>query len=169
MADIADVLATATPPTKVVPLCLAGDLQGEWEELERQRQALLSRPRGDSLAGETGELRAVEELMDGIREQMEKATVPFRIRGLPKRRWSDLLARHQPREQDKTQGLDYNADTFPVVALAACCADPVMTEEQAARLVDEVLTQGQWSELWWAILQANNRKVDVPKSVSGSA
>ncbi|MGI5161388.1 hypothetical protein [Microbispora sp. CA-102843] len=169
MTDINDVFANATRVTKTVPLCLKGDLQAEWEDLERQRQAALAKPRSDSLAGDNGEVRAITELMESVREQMEANVVPFRIEGLPKRKWSNLVAQHKPRPQDEEAGLDYNAETLPVVALAACCVDPKMSVEQAERLVDETLTQGQWEQLWWTVLQANNKKVDIPKSVSGSA
>lgn len=163
-----DVLATATPVTKAVPLCLAGELQAEWEDLDRRRKAIKAGPASDSLAGAGGEARAVEERMDAIREEMDKATVTFRVKGLPKRRWSNLAAEHPPRPEDKEEGLDYNAETFPLAALVACCVDPVMTLKQAERLVDEVLTQGQWDGLWVAVMLANTRRVDVPKSVSAS-
>lgn len=165
MATFEDVLAAAAPVTRTVPLCLAGDLQAEWEDLERQRRDLATRP-ADSLAGGGGELREIAERMNTLREEMQAKTVTFRIRGLPKRRWSDLIAKHGPREQDRDEGLDYNAETFPVAALAACCVDPELSEEQAARLVDDILTNGQWALLWRAILEANNRAVDIPKSVS---
>ncbi|GIH70346.1 hypothetical protein [Sphaerimonospora thailandensis] len=169
MTDINDVIANARPATKTVPLCLAGDLQAEWEDLDRQRRELLAKPREDSLASDGGELREVEELMDAIREQMAEKVVPFKIQGLPKRPWKALADQHPPREADRENGLDYHADTFPLAALVACCIDPKMTPEQAERLVDEALTQGQWDELWMAIISVNKLKVNVPKSVSGSA
>ncbi|OPG10557.1 hypothetical protein [Microbispora sp. GKU 823] len=166
MATFDDILAAAAPPTRTVPLCLAGDLQAQWEDLDRQRRDLAARPAGDTLAGAGGELRDVTQRMDAVREQMQAKTVVFRIQGLPKRRWSDLIAKHAPRPEDQAEGLDYHAETFPVAALAACCVDPELSEEQAARLVDEILTNGQWAALWRAILEANNRAVDIPKSVS---
>jgi len=170
MTTIDEVFAFATPVTRTVELCLAGELQAEWEELDRKRTRLLQASPGDSLIGGAGseELRKVEKRMEDLRKRMEKATVTFKIRGLPKRRWSDLCAQHPPRKEDTEAGRDYNAETLPVAALAECCVEPKMTREQAERLIDEVLTQAQWDELWFAVLRANNFKIDVPKSVSSS-
>jgi hypothetical protein len=167
MADINEILGQVRLPEKTVPLCLRADLQSEWEDLERQLRQAQQKPGNDSLAGNNGEVRDIAELMESLREQMQEHIVDFKLRALPKKKWSDLHAQHKPRQEDKDGGLDYNGETFPVAALAACCYDPAMTVEQAEQLVDTI-SQGQWDELYLGVFMLNRGRVDVPFSASAS-
>ncbi|MFC4006644.1 hypothetical protein ACFOY2_05390 [Nonomuraea purpurea] len=173
MATFADVKKKAKLPEKSVPLCLAGDLQAEFEELERQLQIERTRPDkpGATMAA-SGRSPAETELaqrIEALRERMQADTTVFRLRALPKKKWSDLVAAHKPRPEDKENGLDYNGDTLPVALVAACCVDPQMSVPEVEELVDEVLSQGQWDELYSGAFFLNRRKVDIPFSASASA
>ena len=173
MTTFADVKKNAKLPEKTVPLCLAGDLQAEFEELERQLQIERTRPdkQGATMAS-TGRSRAETELaqqIEALRERMQAATTVFRLRALPKKRWSDMIAQHKPRPEDKEAGLDHNGQTLPVAVVAACCIDPQMSIPEVEELVDEILTQGQWDDLYLTAFMLNRRNVDVPFSASASA
>src|SRR5574341_1242956 len=169
MADIDDILAEAKLAETLVPVCIRGDLQAEWEDLERQFKAARLKAAADTLAGGDGEPRRIAALMAKCREGMETATRQFKLQALPRKKWSDLVAAHEPRDEDKKNGLDYNAETFGVALLAASCVDPAMNEEQAGRLIETVLTQGQWDEIITALFRLNKRAVSVPFSASASA
>lgn len=166
MANIEDILAAAKLPERTVPLCLRGDLQAEFEDLERQLKAA-ELDEEDSLAGGV-KARDLAERIETVRQEMAEHTQVFRLRGLGARRYSDLLAKHQPTEAQAREGLDVNPETFPAALVAACAADPEMSLEQAERL-SEVITHRQWEDLVNTALACNRQAVDVPFSLSASA
>ncbi|ETK36124.1 hypothetical protein [Microbispora sp. ATCC PTA-5024] len=164
MPTFDEIKAKAKLPTKAVPLCLRGDLQAEYEGLERDLQLLKDRQkRGGTLSGTSDELRALEEKMAVLREEMQDSTQTFTMRALSKKQFSDLKAAKPPREEDKADGLDYNGETFPVALVAACLVDPALTVPQVEELVDTVFTQGQWDLLFWQGLLLNRGTVDIPR------
>ncbi len=164
MTTFDDVLKAAKPPERTVPLCLAGDLQAEFETLERRLRE--SREADDgTLAGGT---RQLAESIQDVRGRMRDHTITFRVRALPRSKWSDLMAQHPPRK-DRDDG-DVNWDTFPVAAIAACCVEPELTAEQSRQLADETLTQGQFDALFIAVRTVNvSGGADVPFSAAASA
>lgn len=164
MADIDEILGQVKLPEKSVPLCLRADLQAEFEELDRQLAAAKEK-RGRTLAGDGGDALTIAELMEELRSQMREHTYSFKLRALPKRAWSDLLAKHPAKDGDEGE---YDTETFPVAALAACCIDPVMSEDKAGQLVDRI-SQGQWNELWLALINLNLAGSDIPFSANASA
>ena len=94
----------------------------------------------------------------------------FRLRGIPSSAWQELLKKHPPREDDEQdQQAEFNRKTFPVAAVAACCAMPKMTVAQAEKLVDEKLTDGQWNTLFAHVWNMHTTAVDIPFSLAASA
>mgnify|MGYP001152550309 CR=1 FL=1 len=166
--DIDELLGEIHLPEASVPICLRADLQAEFDRLSHELEVARRSPDADTLVGSSGRTRRIAEEMEKIRTQMQQHTRVIRLRALPRRQWSDLLARpeHQPRKEDAPA--DYNRETFPVAALAACAVAPKMTVEQAGRLVDR-LSQGQWDRLWLAILNLNKGEANVPFSAAASA
>lgn len=172
MATFADIKSKAKLPERLVPLYL-GALQAEFEDLERRLEEERAKPKpasgtlvGDRSSGE--EVRLAEQIEE-LRQQMQADVTVFRLRALPKKRWSDLMAKHPPRPEDREEGNAYNMETAPISAVAACCVDPQMTIPEVEELVDEVLSQGQWDTLWSAAFYLNRRNFDVPSSAAASA
>jgi hypothetical protein len=168
-AGIDEVIAGIKPPEGTVPLCLRGDLQAQWEDLERQLQTSQQTERA-SLAGNSSAARDLLQQMDEIAEEMRDHERIFRFRGLSHRAYSDLYAAHRlPQEEIEegdTEGI--NRQTFPVALVAACCVDPAMTVAQAEKLCDAV-TDGQWEELFVGARRVNRSLVNVPPMLSSSA
>ncbi|GII87058.1 hypothetical protein Ssi03_50480 [Sphaerisporangium siamense] len=166
---IDDILGKLQLPEKSVPLCLRADLQARFDTLERDLRAAQRAPEQDSLAGSGATAREIANQIEAIRTEMQAHTVAFLLRALPNKEWSDLLKQHPPRKGNQGDLVsDYNTETFPVAALAACCKSPKMTEDQAGQLVDAI-TNGQWSRLTMAIGELNNGGGDIPFSVAASA
>lgn len=173
MATYAEIKSRAKRPEKVVTLCLTGDLQAEFEDLERRLIAEREKPAtgGATIANsgysavEVDLARQIEEL----RELMKAEATPFRIRALSRKQFSDLTAKHSPRPEDKEAGFEYNQEEFPIALVSACCLDPQMSVADVEDLVDEVLTSGQWDELYSAVFFLNRRSYDVPFSGTASA
>lgn len=168
MQSIDDIIAGARLPEKTVPLCLRGDLQAQWEDLERELRAHQGTADEEALAGDQV-ARDLAERMEAIAQEMTDHQVVFRFRGLPKRAYSDLLAQHQAPEDKRelaVDGLDW--DTFPTALIAACAVDPEMTVEQAGRLAQTV-TDRQWDDLFATAMALNRAEVSVPFSLAASA
>jgi predicted nuclease with TOPRIM domain len=158
-----EIKSLAKLPTKAVPLCLRGDLQAEYEELEREQKALKERQkRGGTLSGSSDELKALEEKIAVLREEMQESTKVFTLRGLPKKKFSDLKASKPLREEDKESGVDYNGEEFPVLLVQACLVDPALTIPEVEDLVETVFTQGQWDLLFWSSMYLNRGTVEIP-------
>lgn len=178
MANIDDILATAKLPERSVPLCLRGDLQATFEELERRLEGVRERDEttgaGGKLANPSGsdEARELAQQIQDLREEMRQATVAFRFRALTRREWSNLLAKHKTGDGDGDEGPDliknYDWETLGPVMVAACCIDPAMSTEQAGELADKV-TDRQWDLLCGAAVTVNKVDVDIPFSVAASA
>jgi hypothetical protein len=164
--DIDDFLEGLKLPETEVPICMRGDMQSRFEELERELEIARRKPDSDSLAGGDGEVRRLAEEIEALRAEMQQHVRVFLLRALPRKAWSDLVKEHKPRKQDAPA--DFNRDTFPVAALAACSVKPGITEAQAGKVVDHI-TQGQWSTLWNAIMELNGGSGDVPFSYAASA
>jgi hypothetical protein len=166
MASIDDIISSARLPEKTITMCLRGDLQAQWEDLERQFQATQEQD-GDTVGGDP-HARDLADRMQAISDEMRHHQVTFLFRGLSHRAYSDLLAANKAAEgQEKAvDGLDW--ETFPTALIAACAVDPAMSVDQVEKL-SEVLTNRQWDDLFSAAFACNRNKVDVPFSYSASA
>lgn len=164
LATYEEIKAKAKLATKSVPICLRGDLQAEYEGLEREQKLLRdAQKRGGTLSGSTDELKAIEEKLTVLREEMQDSTQTFTLRALSKKRFSDLKAAHAPRrDNDDDARLGWNGDTFTVALVQACLVDPALTVPEVEDLVDTVFTQGQWDKLFVEALYLNAVPVDIP-------
>lgn len=176
--DIGVLLGEDTRPEKVVPICLRGHLQAEWDRLKAQYDA---GPGEDDQAMLTDRAakRRVAEQMANVEAEMRAGTVEFRLRALPRRRtpgmpaeqpvWQELVAKHPPRkdEQGKVDQRDaaagVNTETLFEELVRASVVEPELSEEQWEQL-DGKLTDAQWQHLFMAAWQLNRSEVDVPFS-----
>jgi hypothetical protein len=168
MTSFEALVTGATLPRKSVPLCVAGALQAEWEDLERELQDLDEAiAKGDRASLGGSPLRAERDALLGrlakLRDEMQAHEHVITFQALPRRAWSDLVAMHPPRagvEDDQVSSA--NMDTFPGALIAACAVDPVMSPEQVDRLND-VLTDAQYASLYQACMVLNRAEISVPK------
>lgn len=169
MVDIDEVIASAKLPEKTISMCLRGDLQAEWEDLERQLRAEEDSGGSDSLAGNPV-AQGLAERMEKLGATMREHEVVFRFRGLSSKAYSDLLAAQRATD-DTPEDLNQeglNWQTYPTALIAACAVDPAMTVEQAEKLAGAV-TNRQWDDLFATALACNRSQVSVPFSLSASA
>lgn len=154
MTDLDAFLDSYQPRTVTVPICREASLLDEHARLEAQAQAEIGSLAGPSRAAELAALEV----------RIEEASTPFVFRALSRKAWADLLKAHPPSKEDLKARVDFNPDTFPHAAIAACSVDPDITEAQAVRL-GEVLPQGEWEKCWAAVLTCNVEEVTPPKSL----
>lgn len=164
--DINALLGAASLPERKVPVCLRGDLQAEIDELERQLREQYQNPQ---TMADRGDRRRLAEQIETVREQMRSSIITFRLRGLNRRRYSDLLAAHPPRrDNDEDKALGYNSDSFWPALIRACLVEPNLSDEQWERL-DDQLSSAQFDLLLNAAHNLCRRPVDVPFSSAASA
>jgi hypothetical protein len=160
--DIEAIIGGATLREAVVTLCLAGHLQGEYEDLERQLRDASSMV-GQSLAGSPR--LPIAERIEELRAEMAAHQVGFRLRALTPKAWSDLLAAHPSNDPGEL----FDGTTFFPAVVAACAVAPAMSVEQYQRL-SERITHAQNEELLTAAWEINTKAVaSVPFSLAASA
>lgn len=166
--DLAALLDAARLPERSVELCLRGDLQVEWETLQRQyeeaqRRAPDTRSLGDPPAG-----AEIAEQIAALEATMAASVLTVRLRALNRKAFQDLGLAHPPREgnqRDKMYG--FNVDAFTGALLHTCCVEPEFDDEQWAKLL-AVITPGQYQVLADTCEVLNHSAVDVPFSSNGS-
>jgi hypothetical protein len=170
MTDITQVLAGIKPRETRVRICLRGDLLALHEQLTAEFAAARE---GDQSENRHPLAPQVAARISDVEEEMRASEVEFHLIGLGRRAWSDLLRSYPPRnasdDEDLTDAqlkadeqVGYDADRFPLAAVAASCQDPQMSVEQAESLAER-LNDGQWRQLWRAAVDVNMVGIDVPK------
>ncbi|MFJ5973510.1 hypothetical protein [Streptomyces sp. NPDC093060] len=163
MASIEDILAQAKPRERTVMVCIRGDLAGEAERLAEE----ISKVSEDWEPSNLAEVHPGRELaakLKEVREQARAAEVPFTLRYIGDKAYSDLVAAH-PGENDNEI---FNSVTFPRALIAASCVDPEMSEEQAVALFEK-LNQGEIKKLFDAAWDVHNSSDLIPFSLAASA
>jgi hypothetical protein len=158
------------------------DLAARHDELSAAARTA-SRARVDSIDSDI--VTAAEALAD-LEEELEAYYVTFRFQALPRKQWADLLAGHAPTKEQlrADKRVQFNPETFPAVAIAACLIDPVMTVDQVRVLENGVeivdpdtgdtrrqggLNDTQFNVLFNTCVEVNVGGLDAPKSVAAGA
>lgn len=180
-AGIKALIASSRRSERTVAICLRGDLQATFEDLERQLAEIERTPRpvDHRLTGPVPPpgARQVAEQIQALRKQMQAATVIFRLRALSPRAWDDLAAAHPPRKTDDggvhpSDIIGVNSATFFTPLIRACTVAPVLDDDDWAMLLgdgEHGLTNRQFEELGEAAWAQNRRSVDIPFSRAASA
>lgn len=164
MTDIDEILGVVELPETTTELCLKASLRARFDALGRELEVAREKSKHATLAGDP-EVVDLANQMEDLREEMRQYTVTIRLRALPKRAWQSLVDQHPAREG--VDPSDYNTETFPPAALAACSMEPKISLEKAGMLIDR-LSAGQWSSLWQAVLGLNIYEPDIPFSATAS-
>ncbi|HEX5543679.1 MAG TPA: hypothetical protein VFX60_19350 [Micromonospora sp.] len=168
-SSFAEIRQRARRPEATVPVCLAGDLVAEHEELDRQLQA----QRADGDGGIEGDSRAwLAEQIRALEERMREDTYPFRLRALRRPEFKALLAACPPRRtesgevDERDAGRGFDIDALYERLVPASIIDPEPGPDLDAVLAE--LTDGQFVELGNAAFFLNRGSVDVPFSRAAS-
>jgi hypothetical protein len=161
--DIAEILARAKPPEKVVELCLDADLAAEHDRLTAELENA-QRTVAVTMA-DSGKLGDLARQIQDVEQKMTDSKVSFRMRGLSAFKRDEWFTANPARE-GKSEG--FNPVTGLPSLIAACCVDPAMTVAQAQQLCERLGT-GQADKLFSAALDVTNSDGAVPFSVVASA
>lgn len=159
MTSIKDKLKAARRAERVVPVCLRGDLAAEFARLRAQFDQL---PEEDDSLAAGGKRRDLREQLEQIRGEMADSTVDFRLRAIPRARWSEMVVKFPPRDgvlRDQRMGV--NEDEFIAALIREGLVDPELDEDDWTTL-DETLSHSQYVELGNAAWELNQETVSVP-------
>lgn len=152
--EIAALITNAKAPEKPVPLCMRGDLQGDYEALELELNDALMADR-DSMVNPAAE--DIKARMAALIEQIKASTLTFRMKGLPKPRQIEIEVAHPAREGvERDKELGYDADAVAKAMIRESCVFPPLSGELWDHL-DATLTTWQKSQLETAAYQAGFR------------
>jgi hypothetical protein len=166
---ISDILGSIRRPERTVRLCMAGDLQAEFERLEADLAEARQKPQdAPTLGGSQADphITDLARQIEEVRELMLEHTIVFRFQGLAAKAYSDLVARHPAKDGGSRQDVDM--DGYSTDLVATCAVEPRMTVDEARQL-SEALTQAQWDALVAAAYACNKEDFDVPFSYAASA
>jgi hypothetical protein len=168
MPTIDEILAVAEDPAyhRVTTARIAAVRQ-ELRDEHAQLDALLHTLTSDTIDEHPDRLNTVRRLAE-IEDEFEQRMLEFRFRSIGHQAWADLISKHPPTRKQLADNrqLDHNPETFPYVAMAASCVDPVMTVEDVRRLdASPLFDVAAWLELWGACLNANVQQA-APKSMA---
>lgn len=171
MKNFKAMLADARLPEREVPVCLRGDLAADHESAEAELQKA-QKAGADSLAGSgVGDLA---DRIEALEAEMAEHTYPFRLRALPKPKFRALVAEHPPRQTEGDEAheaddrMGFNVETFYPALIRASVIDPELDDAEWAELLDEKLTDSQFSNLGLAALLLNTGEISVPFSLAAS-
>jgi hypothetical protein len=159
------VLAGAKPTIKRTRISMRGDLIDEIEQLEpRMQQARLT----DEMENREPEAPVIASRIVELTRQARDAEVEFSFKAMRRRDWRDLIAAHPPTEEQRSKGVDFNPETLPATAMAACCVSPSgATLAKFEELRDgDLIGDSQWNELWAVVHSANTGGAQIPLSVA---
>jgi hypothetical protein len=173
--DAAALIRAGKPRTLTYAVCVDPDLVGEYERALAE-QARAKEGARDSLGA--GAMPAgLEERIAGLLEQIEANTVTLVFRTLPRPQFKALRDQYPPRRNDdgaidpqhlNDARLGVNNDEFWEPLIRASLVSPELDDETMRVLVEELLTDGQWSELSTKVWNLNESTVSVPFSPAAS-
>lgn len=150
--QIEDILAHFERPIRSIPVCLRGDLRARHDELSQQLDDLHTQSKGKM--GDSAEARILGEQIHDVEQQMQEAQVIFKFRGVNRFELEDLKKKYT---------VDGRLDV-PAMSpdlLAACAVDPVMSGDQARKLLLAV-DEGTAERLVGAAWVASTESADIP-------
>lgn len=164
--NIREVIRRAKLPIVSIPVCLAGDLIADINEL----YARSVEPRLLGLMPESQRKRAVSQnkgvykQIEDLRKQMSDATVELRLQARSKDRWRELVEKYPPRKNNKADAeAGVNVERFVDTVLRESFVNDGLEDADICDLF-KVLPAGEFERLTGAMWALNRGAVVIPKS-----
>lgn len=163
---IADIMSRKKPVTKKVAIQMDGEIANEIEEL---REAHTIARDNDRVSNAPEAAPKIQDKIDALLEQAVESIEVFTFRSIGRYNYDKLVGLHPPTKQQKKDGADFNADTFPPILVSASCIDPEISIEDAETIFSDPNWNGaELRKLFFGALGANTEMGDIPLSRSGS-
>jgi hypothetical protein len=158
--DLAEFLSTAAPRIDEVTVCARGDLVARHAELVDELAA--ASEGGKSLGGNSEAERICAEIV-AVQDEQAASSMTLSVQSIGGA-WGDLVALHPPSKDDR--GSEFDKQTFPVAAVAACVVPPITTQEAAD--LHAKLPDGEWKKLWLTVYSLNALAMPHPKLLAAT-
>lgn len=152
-------------PETTYPLCLAGKVGAEIDELEARLELVQDRPQNARLGGKS-EKAKLEQKIEELREVMYDHLVAVRLRAKPGHEWRKFLNEHPPREGqriDRLLGLDVDAFITDIPEFVVHVNDEPLTDEFWEFIIANAV-EGDLRNMMMKLVELHNEGVDIPKS-----
>ena len=163
--SVKDRLKAAKLPERSLQVCLRGDLQAEFDDLERQlREARQTPAAGSKRIGSRSDASTLAARQEAVREEMADAMLDIRVRALPRAEWVALVRDNPPRPGDEgDEAMGVNLEGLMPVALPRCVVEPELDEEDWENL-NAHLSSADYDRLMTTVWDVNRSGVNVPFS-----
>jgi len=82
--------------------------------------------------------------------------------------YDTLIAECPPTKEQKSEGANWNPDTFGPALIAACAVEPAITREDADALwASESWSRGELMNVFMTVVELNSEGLDVPFNATG--
>jgi hypothetical protein len=159
------LIRTAKRAVRTVRICTRADLVDEAETLEAQLEK--AKEENTSIGG-SPQLPHLAERLAELRQLMDDATIVFRIRALPQRKLTEVIAQHPPREgnpRDKVLG--FHVDDVIEQLIRQGTEEPALDDDDWQILLEETLNAATYAQLTNAAWNVNDKDVSAPFSPAG--
>lgn len=159
--SVKDLIRSAQLPLEKAKICTRPDLVDEYEALAADLAA--AKTDRDSLAGNP-QIPRLEERLAELKEQIEEATIEFKIRGLPAEQYTKLAAKYPAREGDRMDiaAGGVNRDEIAEQLIRLGTVDPILDEDDWQYLLGTALNNVGYQQLTLTAWAANNIPVSAP-------
>ena len=95
--------------------------------------------------------------------QIGDETLTLLFKAISAQEYDNLLSEHPPTPKQKIEGQTYNPDTFAPAIVAAVCAEPDLTEDEAKAIWESPdWSRGELMTLFGNAIEICNQGMDVP-------
>ncbi len=165
---MANIIKKKRGVTKKVPIQIDGEIAAEILEL---RAKITLAEQFDSKRNKPETALKLKKKLEELIERSRDTEITFIFKSLGRIVYDDLveLPEHQPSDEQKKEGAQFNPDTFPPALVAAAAVDPEISIEEAV----EIFGDSEWNgaelqKLFFAALEVNTETGDIPLSKGGS-
>ena len=129
-------MTTIEPRTAVVTIYI-GDHLDQIRHLERRWAAIQEAMKGTHRPSDFPEAATLPEDHAALVAKAEETAIHVKLRSLGRRRWRELVDKHPPREEVKSdQEVGVNETTFRDVLVPASIVEPALTEDDLDQISD---------------------------------
>lgn len=157
-------------PERTYPICTAGKLVAQIEELEAQYEMVADQPRGNGRLAAKSEQKKIEDQIDALREEMNDHLVGVLFRAKPGHVWRAFVAEHPPRDgvaQDQRLGVNVDEVIKDLTEFIVSANGEQMPPGYWDWLIS-VAADGDLRGCVMVVADLHQRPVNIPKSLRPS-
>jgi len=163
---MADIMAKKKAVTKKVDIQLDGEVA---DRIAALRQAYTAARDVDRVSNTPDTAPKILTQIEELVEASESTVAIFSFKSIGRPRYDEMVGENPPTPEQKKDGAEFNADTFPPSLVSESSLEPVISLEEAV----DIFSSPDWNnaelrKLFFAALEVNTETGDIPLSRDGS-